>query len=81
MHKGFTKIHARCHCGYRGEEEPRGFVLEDRKIEVAEIMDRWLDPNYRYFKVLGDDEGIYILRHDADLDLWELKIYLRGRKG
>ena len=27
------------------------------------IVDRWLAPDYRYFKVQGDDGSTYILRH------------------
>ncbi len=36
------------------------------------VLDRWLAPDHRYFKVRGDDGGVYILRHDAERDVWEL---------
>jgi hypothetical protein len=49
--------------------------MGDRKIEVKEIKDRWLDPNHRYFKVLGDDHAIYILRHDPESWDWDLTFY------
>jgi hypothetical protein len=66
------KIQVHCYAGYRGEEEPRAFELEDRRLEVIDIIDRWLGPDYRYFKVQADDNGVYILRHDGTAGEWEL---------
>ncbi len=64
-----------CHAGYRGEESPRRFFLKSRAIDVAEILDRWLAPDHRYFKVRGDDGALYIIRHDTVNDQWELTMY------
>ena len=64
-----------CYAGYRGEQSPRSFLLGERRIEVVEELDRWLAPDHRYFKVLGDDGGVYILRHDAASDRWELTLF------
>jgi len=61
-----------CYTGYRGEEEPRGFLLGEHRVEVVEILDRWMEPDHRYFKVKGDDGGRYILRHDVRSGSWEL---------
>lgn len=71
----FMKIEVTCYSGYRGEETPRRIRLGDRKIEVKEIQDQWLAPNHRYFKVLGDDHAIYILRHDSKSWDWDLTFY------
>jgi hypothetical protein len=60
-----TTIRVECYAGHRGEESPRRFFLGERAIEVVDIVDRWLDPAHRYFKVRGDDGGVYILRHDV----------------
>lgn len=65
-------IRAECHAGYRGEEEPRAFVLGERRFEVLEIVDRWLAPEHRYFKVRVDDGRTFVLRHDERSDHWEL---------
>lgn len=64
-----------CHAGHRGEEEPRTFYLGERRIEVKAILDRWLAPDHRYFKLQGDDGDIYILRHDEAADEWEMTMY------
>jgi hypothetical protein len=64
-----------CYAGYRGEETPRRFRLGDRIVGVQDVLDRWLAPNHRYFKVLADDGARYILRHDPYQDIWELIFY------
>ncbi len=64
-----------CYAGYRGEETPRRFWLGENRIGVAEILDRWLAPDHRYFKVRGDDAALYILRNDVLEDRWELTFY------
>ena len=61
-----------CYAGYRGEETPQRFFLQDRQIEVVKVIDRWLAPDHRYFKIRGDDGAIYILRHDISIEQWEL---------
>ena len=69
------KIRVDCYAGYRGEEAPRCFWMGDRKIEVRQLVDRWLAPDHRYIKILGDDEATYIIRHDAVSLGWELTFY------
>lgn len=71
------RVIVECYAGYRGEETPRAFLVGDRRIEVRALLDAWLGPDHRYFKVQGDDGGVYLLRHDAEADLWELRMYRR----
>jgi hypothetical protein len=73
------EIKVECYAGYRGEETPRNIWFQSRKIEVKKVLDRWLDPEYRYFKLRGDDEGIYIIRHDMNTWMWELTYYQEGK--
>ncbi len=69
------QIKVNCYCGYRGEETPKYISMGTRKIEVRNILDRWLAPDHRYFKVLGDDNAIYIIRHDQEKWQWELTFF------
>jgi len=39
------------------------------------LQGRWLAPDHRYFKVLGDDNAIYIIRHDQEKWQWELTFF------
>ncbi len=64
-----------CYSGYRGEQTPRQIHFGERKIEVVEIVDQWLSPAYRYFKIVGDDHGLYIVRHDEHEQKWELTFF------
>jgi hypothetical protein len=77
VHEAHIGIVVECYAGHRGEETPRRFTLGSRAIEVTEVQDRWLAPDHRYFKVLGDDGATYILRHAEPGD-WELVLYQRG---
>lgn len=69
------QIHVDCYAGYRGEETPRFIILADNKIEVVQVLDRWLAPDHRYFKLLGDDGATYIIRHDGVSARWEFVLY------
>ncbi len=69
------KIRVSCYAGYKGEETPQHFFLEGRRIEVEEVLDSWLAPDHRYFKLRGDDEATYILRYDTARDYWGLVLY------
>lgn len=71
------KILVECYAGYRGEETPRRIFMGNRKIEVKDVQDQWLSPNHRYFKVHGDDNAVYILRHDPETGDWDLAFYNR----
>ncbi len=66
------KLRVECYAGYRGEQEPRAFTMGERRCAVVEILDRWLSPDHRYFKVQADDGRTLVLRHDAASDEWEL---------
>ncbi|MEJ2032112.1 MAG: hypothetical protein P8Y63_03540 [Deltaproteobacteria bacterium] len=69
------EIRVDCYAGYRAEETPRRLYIKERPIEVKEVLDRWLAPDHRYFKVRGDDGGMYVIRHDVETDRWELTMF------
>jgi len=70
-----SRLKVECYAGYRGEQTPRRFYLQKRCFQVQELLDCWLGPEHRYFKVVADDGGVYILRHDTGHDLWELTMF------
>ncbi len=71
-------IQVECYAGYRADESPRRFLIGQRAITIGEIIDRWLDPSHRYFKVRGDDGGIYILRQDVPSQTWDMILFDSG---
>ena len=44
-------------------------------MEVREVVDRWLAPDHRYFKLRGDDGALYLVRHDLNALRWELVLF------
>jgi hypothetical protein len=66
------KIQVECYAGYRGEEEPRAFTLGGTRLAIAMILDRWMAPEHRYFKVKVEDGRTLVLRHDTASGDWEL---------
>jgi len=65
-------IQVKASAGYPADEAPRAFVLGNRRITIAEELERWLSPEHCYFKVLDDDGDTYILCHDVPSDGREL---------
>ncbi|MEE9144310.1 MAG: hypothetical protein V3U06_06015 [Candidatus Binatia bacterium] len=66
------KIKVECYSGYKGNERPLRFLLGDRSIEVEEVVDRWYGEDGSYFRVLGNDENLYILKGPTEDGFWEL---------
>jgi hypothetical protein len=70
-----VQVRVECYAGHRGEETPRRLFMDERAVEVAEVLDQWLAPDHRYFKVLGADGALYILRHDVGGGFWDLTFF------
>jgi hypothetical protein len=72
------KLKVECYAGYRGEQEPRAFILGERRLDVVSIQDRWLAPGHRYFRVAASDGHTWVLRHDEASGEWTLGAFRRG---
>lgn len=68
-------ITVECYAGHRGEETPRAFTLGERRVAVGQVIDCWLAPEHRYFKIKAVDGHVYIIRHDPRADRWELTMF------
>ena len=79
--RGLIKVNVRCYAGYRGEERPTSFTVWEREVQVVEVLDQWLAPDHRYFKLKGSDGAVYILRHDEGRQEWELTFYSKITQG
>jgi hypothetical protein len=64
------------YAGYRGEESPRAFILNGKRIEVRKILAQWVEEDvvskrtFRCFKVEGDNLGQHLLRYDETTGEW-----------
>ena len=58
--------------GYKANERPLYFILNNQKLEVRNVIKRWYGVEHDYFKVLADDGKVYLMRWQRTLDLWFL---------
>ena len=72
------RVQVECYAGHRGEQTPRALILGDRRIEITDVLDAWLAPDHRYFKLRGADGNTYLVRHDERANTWELTLFRAG---
>ncbi|OGF67018.1 MAG: hypothetical protein A2Y62_05010 [Candidatus Fischerbacteria bacterium RBG_13_37_8] len=68
----FFEIKVTCYEGYKACEKPLSFKWGNRQVIIKEIIDQWQGEDHRYFKILGDDNASYIIRHDLNLFEWQI---------
>ena len=66
-------IHINAYSGYKANERPREFVFDDDYYEIADIEDRWYEPEAMYFRVRTNEGKRYILRYNEKADEWTLE--------
>jgi len=71
------QIAVECYAGYTGEQTPRVLILGERRVLVDRVVEQWLAPDHRYFKVFADDGHLYTVRHDSTSGAWELTWFER----
>ena len=74
-------VRVECYAGYRGDQEPLAFWLGGRRFAVRSVVDRWIAPMQRWFKVDADDGRMYVLRHDEATGDWELAALVGEARG
>ena len=71
------ELHVECQAGHRGLQTPQRLTFGGRFVEITEVIDAWLAPERRYFKVRGDNGACYILRNDVSTARWQLTMFDR----
>lgn len=66
-------IQVSCYSGYKANERPISFTVRGRKLMVERIIDRWYGVDHSYFKILANDQKIYLIKYNQDEDLWTLE--------
>ena len=66
-------IYVDAYSGYRANERPERFTLDDDTHTIATIEDRWYEPGAEYFKVKTTDAKTYLLRYEQEHDAWTLQ--------
>jgi hypothetical protein len=65
-------LRVECYAGSRGEERPLAFWLGDRRLAIRTILDAWQSEDGTYFRIIGGDRVVYVLRRDDRRGQWEL---------
>jgi len=72
-------IHVDAYSGYKANERPRQFMLDDEIYEIYAVLDQWYEPSAIYFKVQSTEGKTYLLRYDEATDEWTLQSGFRWR--
>jgi hypothetical protein len=68
------KIQVESYAGYKGEEYPLRFRMQNHLLEIEEVVDRWYGPDDVYFRVRASDGNVYVLRNKPQSG-WTLESY------
>jgi hypothetical protein len=63
-------IKVTAYSGYKGNERPLSFIIDDQRHEVRDIVSRWAEPDKDFFKIIADDYKVYTLSWNRKSDLW-----------
>ena len=66
------KVRVQAYSGFKANERPQSFVLNDHAYKVREVCDQWYGPESSYFKVRAEDQNFYILQYRPELNEWSL---------
>ena len=66
-------IHVTAYSGYKANERPCEFTVDEDLHEIAEVEDRWYEPAAMYFRVRTTGGKRFILRYTETDDEWTLQ--------
>ena len=61
-------IHVDAYSGYKANERPRQFHLDEQIYQIAAVLDQWYEPTATYFKVRSTKGKTYLLRYHEETD-------------
>jgi hypothetical protein len=77
----YEQVQVECYSGYKANERPVAFTYQERRLEIAEILDRWYEggldagrPEIDYFKVKTSEGEVFQLRYLTLFDAWSVRV-------
>ena len=70
--KLLKEIKVVAYSGYKANERPLRLLIDDKDLEVEQIIDRWYGVDHDYFKCLANDGQVYLLKWHRLHDQWFL---------
>lgn len=58
--------------GYKANERPLRLTIDNKELEVEQIMDRWSGEDHDFFKCLANNGKVYLVKWDRIRDQWLL---------
>ncbi len=78
----FEIIEVCCYAGYKSNERPISFRLQNKTYTIAKILDRWYEgnayaamPPLDYFKVMTEEGATFIIRYNRLFDKWSIAVF------
>ena len=66
-------IRVDAYSGFKANERPRYFTVDEDLYEIAAVLDQWYQPYATYFKVRTVEGKTYLLLYDEETDEWVLQ--------
>ena len=66
-------VHVDAYSGFKANERPRQFTVDEDLYEIAEVQDHWYEPDATYFRVCTTESKRFILRYKESEDEWTLQ--------
>jgi len=72
-------VKVKCYSGYKANERPSSFIIDDRELMVMDIEGSWFEEDATSrerracFRVRADDGDLYLLTRDENRNQWVLR--------
>jgi len=73
-----TPIRVDAYSGFKANERPRQFHLDEKIYDIDVVLDQWYEPTATYFKVQTVEGQTILLRYDEETDEWTLQSGVDG---
>jgi hypothetical protein len=67
-----------CYSGYKPNERPCTFLFDEELYDVQEVLQRWREPFYEFFKVVTTNSHLFVLRYALETEEWTLQADFDG---
>jgi hypothetical protein len=71
-HESPKEIKVVAYSGYKANERPIQICVDDKDLEVVQMIDRWFGVDHDYFKCLANDGRVYVIKWHRTHDQWFL---------
>jgi hypothetical protein len=72
------EIFVDAYSGFRANERPRYFHVDEDFYEIASVEEQWRSPEGLFFRVRSTEGKRYLLRYEEQTDRWTLQSGLDG---